>query len=82
MMEGGYIFTTVAGCETIEQRKENLEEVGISQLDYNQADKVHNLQKVLMCPSDEDFSNAIENNIIGNNSFTCQDVVNANKLLG
>ena len=35
-----------------------------------------------MCPSDEDLSNAIENNVIGSNSFTCQDVVNANKLFG
>ena len=35
-----------------------------------------------MCPSDEDLSNAIENNVIGNNSFTYRDVVNANKLFG
>ena len=28
----------------------------------------------------EDLSNAIEKNVIGNNSFTCRDVMNANKL--
>ena len=35
-----------------------------------------------MCPSDEDLSNAIENNVIGNNNFTCQDILNSNKLFG
>ena len=35
-----------------------------------------------MCPSDEDLLNAIENNVIGNNNFTCRDVINANKLFG
>ena len=35
-----------------------------------------------MCPSDEDLSNAIENNVIGNNNFTRRDVINANKLFG
>ena len=34
-----------------------------------------------MCPSNKDLSNAIKNNVIGNNSFTCRDVVNANKLI-
>lgn len=41
----------------------------MSQLDFNQAVKVQDLQQVLMCPSDEDLSNAIENNVIGNNSY-------------
>ena len=35
-----------------------------------------------MCPSDEDLSNGIENNVIGNNNFTCRDVLNVNKLFG
>ena len=35
-----------------------------------------------MCPSDEDLSNAIENNVIGNKNFTRQYVLNANKLFG
>ena len=54
-----------------EQRKTALKETGMSQLDYNCAEKVQDLQQVLMCPSDEDLSNAIENNVIDNNSFTC-----------
>ena len=33
--EGGSIFTTVAGCETIEQKKQALVEAGMSQFDYN-----------------------------------------------
>ena len=78
--EGGCIFTTVTGCEATEQRKAALQETGILQLDYNQTEKVQDLQQVLMCPRDEDLSNAIENNVIGNKSFTYQDVVNVNKL--
>ena len=35
-----------------------------------------------MCPSDEDLSNVIENNVICNNSFIRRDVVNTNKLFG
>ena len=35
-----------------------------------------------MCPSYEDLSNAIDNNVIGNNSFTCRDFVNANNFFG
>ena len=38
--EGGCIFTAVARCETTEQRKTALEETGMSQLDYNCAEKV------------------------------------------
>ena len=63
-------------------KKAALGETGMLQLDYNQAEKVRDLQQVLMCPSDEDLSNVIKNNVIGNNSFTCQDVVNTNKLFG
>ena len=54
----------------------------MSQLDYNRAEKVRDLQQILMCPSDEDLSNAIENNVIGNNNFTRRDILNANKLFG
>ena len=54
----------------------------MSQLDYNQAEKVHNLQQVLMCPSNKDLSNMIKNNAISNNSFTYRDVMNENKLFG
>ena len=35
-----------------------------------------------MCLSNEDLFNTIENNVIGNNSYTCRDVINANKLFG
>ena len=80
--KGGCIFTTVAGCKTTKQRKAALEEAGMLQLDYNQAEKIRDLQQVLMCPSDEDLSNTIENNVIGNNSFTRWDVVSTNKLFG
>ena len=35
-----------------------------------------------MCLSDEDLSNGIENNVIGNNNFTGRDMIYANKLFG
>ena len=35
-----------------------------------------------MCPSDEDLSNAIEHNVIGNNNFTRRYILNTNKLFG
>ena len=38
--KGGCIFTTVTGCETTEQRTSALEDLGMSQLDYNRAEKV------------------------------------------
>ena len=66
----------------LNRKKQVLENTGMSQLDYNWVEKVHDLQQVLMCPSDKDLSNAIKNNVIGNSSFTCWDVVNANKLFG
>ena len=55
---------------------------GLSQLDYNRVVKVQDLQQMLMCPSEEDLVNAIENIVIGNNDFRQRDVVNANKFWG
>ena len=35
-----------------------------------------------MCPNKENLANIIENNVIGNNGYTYNDVINANKMLG
>ena len=80
--DGTTIFTTIEGCGTTKQQRDELEQYGLSQLDYNRVVKVQDLQQVLMCPSEEDLVNAIENNVIGNNDFRQRDVVNANKLFG
>ena len=49
--DGATIFTTIEGCETTKQRRDELEKHGLSQLDYNCAVKCSDLQQVLMCQS-------------------------------
>jgi hypothetical protein len=46
------------------------------------AEGVQKLQEVLACPSDYDFANAVEHNIIGNTPFTGRDVRIAKKIYG
>ena len=38
--DGATIFTTIEGCETTKQRRDELEKHGLSQLDYNHVVKV------------------------------------------
>lgn len=53
-----------------------------SSLDCTRARKLRDLQHVLVCPSDNDLSNAIENNVIGHNSFGQNDIKIANNIFG
>ena len=53
--EGGCIFTTVAGCETTKQKKQALEEAGMSQLDYNQAEKNTQFATSVNVPKQQGF---------------------------
>jgi hypothetical protein len=46
------------------------------------AEGVQKLQEVLACPSDYDFANAVEHNIIGNTPFTRRDVHIAKQIYG
>ena len=49
-------------------------------LDCTRARKLRELQHVLACPSDNDLANAIENNVIGHNSFRHNDIKIANNI--
>ena len=53
-----------------------------SKLECARAKAARNLQHVLMCPSDLDLAHAIKHNIIGNNEYRREDIVNANRIFG
>jgi len=58
------------------------ESIHFSAIDCRRAAKVWELQEILGCPSDVDLANAVEHNVIGNNSFTRRDIRIAKKIFG